>query len=253
MYFQILRNEVLRIFSKAVRGMALVSLLAALTISATAQSSGSGLRDRINDIKVKASEIEASSVPKALRSLSTTYHIPLGLELPDQPLQCTSAGLTQNAQVERSTYEESIQVRDGDLFSVLDQIANERNGLEWHVVDEVINVYPTKQKSDLLDRILALNLQTTSIEFGNGSMSVGYSLFSLDSFRDDLSAFGVSSMLRPDGNTKIRDRWRLSASGQTTRNFLNTAVKESDFVFWTAYLGVCDNERQVKMLFILMN
>jgi len=192
-------------------------IVALLCIAVASKARGQEARNLV-DKPVDKISIDAKSMQSALLVLAEEVDVPIGLEL-----EVDTPSVGDSEQIK-------ISLQNSTVGEVLDSIVRAAPNYRWRVVDDVINVFPTAFRHEILDT----NIQ--SFSFRNGSIyELRKALFRIPEVKRKMKESELKSITLAFSSSDFRKLEKdvvIDVRNTTLRTLLNSIVLRNPRNFW---------------------
>jgi len=218
-----------------IKGYLTLSLAIWLLLTYLQTSSGQNLKDNLLDRPVQQLEIKEKDVHSILLKIAYEYDVPIGLE----------EALTGS---ELSNKAIRINIHNGNLRDVLDELTAQDPRYEWKLVDGVINVFPKAYRDELLKDILETQVQNLNIKPRTDKLHIRGAITDLPEVKSKLEMANVIPM--NIGFTSVdfappSREFSLNVERIKVRDILNQILKTSRWRYWIVSRYGDNNEQLV--------
>jgi hypothetical protein len=182
-----------------------------------------GRDESLADLPVANLYIQETNIHLVLSKIASKYKVPIGLEVSPEDDLLKDSTIT-------------IQMGNGTLKDILNEVVNQKPFYTWEAKDGVINVFPKDGNRDpLLQAILETKLERFSIKEGTSRIKFRESVIKSSELQNILEANGVTSeneIFSTRDMTALGRGFSLDVSNTTVRLILNRVIKESETKYW---------------------
>ena len=198
-------------------------LLFLISANGFAQSEANSLLE----MRIRGDLVKGKTVRAVLANVASVYHVPIGFEPPAQLVMRTRSDQAKDQLVPR----------DGTLREVLNEISSIEGSYQWQIIDGSINVYPTRDRDEVIESILQVRISRISVLEPTSAMDVGYSIAEAPEVKNALKSFGLTdihfyyaseSMDRLEKDVKPA----LTLENSDVRTVLNRVIRSTRMKFW---------------------
>jgi len=178
--------------------------------------------------------ISGKTLSSLVSSLAKSNKIPIGLE----PENFRKSSGTENSEIRPSKTEETIQIKDGTLENVLNQITAYYSDYDWRTENGVVIISPKKNADIVINDLLNTEIGEIIIEKRVGIMNAGEFIAGSSEIKNKLDSLGITEIHFYDSVESLKfdpDSPQLFfvIKNNSVKSILNQLVRESNSKFWT--------------------
>lgn len=178
--------------------------------------------------------ISGKTLNSVVADLAKLNNIPISLE----PETFTKSLGIGNNELQLKNKEKVIQIKNGTLEDVLNQIMSFHPSYEWKFEDGVVQILPKNNKDTVVFELLNTEISEIIIEKRVGVMSAGDFITNTNEVKNKLKSLGITDIHfynSVEGLKFDKDSSQLFfvIKNKSVKDILNQIVKDSNSKFWT--------------------